>query len=254
MEKVQTWLKNFGLNNTEISVYVYILKNGSCKTADIQRGTSLVRTTIYYTLANLKKEGLISENSQNNVRTYRAADLSNLEGNIEEKIHSSEEKLAELQMLKPFFKQMQTDAPQESFVARFEGVTAVKQAIEQAFRCDSKRWHIIASRDNFLYHMSKQYKKYYLDERKRRGIVAKTLWEPTDSFSKPNLEDVFYRNPRKLPEAFRGSFSSLVILYDDTTLIVDSYQQKTAHAVHNPTSTTLMRLMHEALWNSSSKL
>lgn len=255
MEKLKTWLRSYGLNETEISVYVYILCHPGCKTSDIQRNTTLVRTTIYYALSNLKTEGLISENTQNNIRTYRAADISNLEGNIEAVIHEQKQKLQELGSLKTMYEKLSLlKAPGESHIARYEGVTPIKQAIEQAFRCASKKWHIIASRKNFLYYTSKSYKNYYLEERKRRGITAKTLWEPTDDFHTPSIEDVFYRNPRKLPEEFHGTFNSLVIIYDDTTLVVDSYEQKTAHAIHNPTSTHLLRLLHEFAWNNSAKL
>lgn len=252
MEQLENWLVSYGLNNTEVAIYLCILKHPEIKVADIQRHTSLVRTTIYYTLAQLKSRGLLSENQQNNVKTYRAADISSLQRSIETTIAAQQQKLVQLENLQPLFARLEAKHPEsESFVARFEGIEPIKQAIEQAFRCRSKRWHIIASRDNFLYHSTKSYQKYYLNERKRRGITAKTLWEPTDEFHSPSLEDVFYRNPRKLPEEFHGTFKSLIIIYDDTTLIIDPYALKTAHAIHNPTSTHLLRLLHEFTWANS---
>lgn len=255
MDSLHVWLKNYGLNATETKVYLHVLSNPGCKTADIQRHTDLVRTTIYYALSNLKSEGLISENSQNNVRVYRASDISSLKSKIENTIYEEQQKLDELGGLKTVFEKLSAGAaPTESYVARFEGITPIKQAIEEAFRCNSKRWHIIASRKNFLFYMSRSYKDYYLKERKRRGITAKTLWEPDEDFGSISVEDVFYRNPRRLPEEFHGTFNSLVILYDDTTLVIDPYEQKTAHAIHNPTSTHLLRLLHEFAWKNSEKI
>lgn len=255
MQPLKKWLKEYGLNGTEITVYLFILGHPGCKTADIQRHTNLVRTTIYYALASLKAEGLVSENQQNNVRVYRASDITSLKGNIEATIYEQQQKLEELSTLKSVFEKLSArPSPTESYVARFEGVTPIKQAIEAALRCSSRRWHIIASRKNFLYYTSKSYKKYYLEERRRRGITAKTLWEPSDEFGTVSVEDVFYRNPRLLPEEFHGTFNSLVILYDDTTLVIDPYDQKTAHAIHNPTSTHLLRLLHEFAWKNSAKI
>lgn len=255
MDNLKKWLREYGLNSTEITVYLCILKHPETKTADIQRHTGLVRTTIYYTLAQLKSDGLVSENLQNNVKTYRAADISTLQHNIERGISEQQEKLNQLSNLAEQFASLQTAATNDaSFVARYEGIGPVKQAIEDALRANSKRWHIIASRDNFLLHCSKQYQQYYLAERKRRGITAKTLWEPTDDFAVHNLEEVFYRNPRKLPNQFRGAFNSLIIMYDDTTLIIDPYKQKTAHAIHNATSTNLLRMLHEFVWAHSSQV
>lgn len=255
MNPVKRWLKQYGLNETETAVYLCILSHPGYKVADIQRETSLVRTTIYYALSNLKTEGLVSENRQNNIRTYHASDMSSLEDKIQTTIHDQQQQLEELHDLKGAFDSLTCSAPSsDSYVARFEGTSSIKQAIEQAFRCESKRWHIIASRKNFLYYTSKSYKKYYLEERMRRGITAKTLWEPTDEFHTPSVEEVFYRNPRKLPVEFYGAFNSLVIIYDDTTLVIDPYDQKTAHAIHNPTSTRLLRLLHEFAWQHSEKI
>lgn len=253
MDKVTKWLKSYGLNDTEVVVYLCIYKHAEIRVSDIQRETGLVRTTIYYALAQLKADGLLSENMQNNVKTYRAADIAMLQNNIETSISAQKEKLEQLSDLAGAFEKLKESSLEaDSFVARFEGTGPVKQAIEDAMRCDSKRWHIIASRDNFLLHCSKQYQQYYLAERKRRGITAKTLWEPTSDFTIHSLEELYYRNPRKLPQEFRGTFNSLIIMYDDTTLIVDPYEQKTAYAIHNATSTQLLRMLHEFVWANSA--
>lgn len=255
MKQIDEWLRSYGLNDTEITVYTCILEHPELKVSDIQRQTGLVRTTIYYTLSQLKAGGLISENTQNNVRTYRCADIDALKRNLETDINTQRQKIEQLDSLKEVYETLKAKKPEkDSYVARYEGAEAIKQAIEEAFRCDSKQWHILAARDNFLYHMSKPYQKYYLDERKRRGITAKTLWEPTDDLKRPSLKDVFYRNPRVLPEEFRGAFNSLVILYDDTTLIIDPYGQKTAHAIHNAASTQLLRLVFNFIWQNTKPI
>lgn len=255
MEDVNKWLESYGLNPTEISVYTCILQYPDVKVSDIQLQTGLVRTTIYYTLSKLKAEGLISENTQNNVKTYRCSDAGALKRNIESDISAQKQKLDQLESLEDIFENIKPkNIADTSHVARYEGVEAVKKSIEEAFRCESKQWHVIASRDNFLYRMSKPYQQYYLKERKRRDIKAKTLWEPTGEAKSISIEDTFYRNPRVLPEEFHGTFNSLVILYDDTTLIVDSYSQKTAHAIYNPAGTNLMRLMFDTIWRSSKTI
>lgn len=254
MDTIPQWLASYGLNQSEIKVYLSILQYPDTRVSNIQRRTGLVRTTIYYNISKLKTDGLISENLQNNVKTYRAADLSNLENNIESKIEEQKQKLKALNTLAPLFKKLQLrPSDDESYVSRYEGTESIKQAIEEAFRCQSKKWYVIASRDNFLYHTTSQYKKYYLEERNRRGIEAKTLWEPVDDLDLKKYKDDFHRNPRHLPPQFKGSFQSLVIIYDDTTLIIDPYNQKTAHAIHNSTSTKLMSQMFEAIWQAADK-
>lgn len=251
MEKIKKWLKAYGLNDTETKIYLCILRQPDIRVSDIQIQTSLIRTTIYNALSNLKTDGLLSENTQNNVKTYRCNQADSLKNKLESNITREKQKIEQLDSLQAVFENLKAENTREdSHVSRYEGTEAVKQSLEKAFRCDSKRWHIIAARDNFLYHTSKKYQQYYLKERKRRGITAKTLWEPTGEQPKLSTEDIFYRNPRVLPASFQGKFKSLVIMYDNTTLIIDPYSQKTAHAIHNQASTHLLRLLFDYVWQS----
>ncbi len=255
MKELIQWLHSYGLNKTELTVYLAVLKHPHAKTADVQRDTGLVRTTLYYSLAELKSKGLISENLQNNVKTYETTDTSVLRNEIETVIQDKQRRLHELTTLQPVFEALSSTPPAaDTHIARYEGIYGVKQAIEHAMRSTSKKWVVVAARDNFLRHMPKAYQQYYLEERKRRGITVKTLWEPIDNPKIPTAEDIFYRNPRRLPEQFRGMFQSLVILYDDTTLIVDSYEQKTAHAIKSEQSTKLLRMLLEHVWTNAETI
>jgi len=253
--ELQARLRSLGLNDNEIETFVYIASNPHCKVRDIQRGTGLVRTTIYYGLNQLRADGLISENVQNNVRTYRVNDGDALKKRLERTMGEAETKLKQLDGLSQMITSLSATDSDESFVSRFEGVDAIKSAIDKALRCDSRQWCIIAARDNFLAHMPKQYQEHYLQERERRGIRAKTLWEqvPGSTYS-PSMKDLFFRSPRRLPDSFTGQFSSLTIMYDDTVLIIDDYDKKTAHAITDGRTAHLMRLMFGVIWDVSSKL
>lgn len=254
MNDISVLLKDLGLHETEALIYIAIAKNPNCKTSDIQRETELVRTTIYHSLASLKADGYISESAQNNVRTYTVNDVQNFRSSVEEKIRQEQEKLHKVDSLEPLLNSLVQNPSGDSSVSHYEGIEAVKKAIELALRAESKHWHIIAARENFLFNMPKSYQQYYLSERERRGIFAKTLWEPTDDCSPLSLKTLATRKPRYLPKSFKGTFNSLVIIYDDTTLIIDSYDQKTANAVHSQTTANLLRLMFDALWDSAEKI
>lgn len=254
MDRVSDWLQRYGLNDTEISVYGCIATHPYCKTADIQKYTNLVRTTIYYSLAELKTHGLISENYQNNIKTYVANNPETLSSSIEAIIAEQHDMLEDLKKLKPFLPTPVDTASNGSNVARYEGDVAIKQAIDMALRCNSKRWYVLASHDNYLRGTTKKYQRYYLTERRRRGIIAKTLWEPHGTMKSPTLKDIVFRNPRVLPEEFRSTFDALVIIYDDTTLIIQPNQEMTAHAINNASSTHLMRLLFMSIWNQAKQI
>lgn len=251
MNGVKQWLHSYGLNDKETDIYLVIARLPSCKAVDIQRETGFVRTTIYYALNQLKAQGLISENVDNNIRTFRANDSSVFRNHIEQTIQAEQTRLNNVSTIEDYLSAISKSAAKESFVSRHEGVRAIKSAIETAMRCDSKLWHVLAARDNFLAHMPKTYQKYYLNERERRGITAKTLWEPTYTNTAISLKDTALRSPRRLPDSFAGNFNSLVIIYDETVLIVDPYSQKTAHAISSDATAELMRMMFMAIWSTA---
>lgn len=251
MTEAKQWLINYGLNQKEADVYLVIAKIADCRAADIQRETGYIRTTIYYALNQLKAQSLISENIENNIRTFRIIDASVFRNKIEESIKSEQVRLNEVSEFEDYLASLVDEKAGSSYVSRYEGVHAIKQAIEAALRCESKTWHVLAARDNFLTHMPKKYQQYYLSERERRGITSKTLWESIDTSTVISLKDTALRSPRRLPKEFTGNFNSLVIMYDNSVLIIDPYNKKTAHAIHNSATTNLLRMMFMALWSSA---
>ncbi len=53
-------LQKLGLSQREISVYLYLLDNGTSSVSDIARGTSLSRTNVYNHIGALRKQSLVS--------------------------------------------------------------------------------------------------------------------------------------------------------------------------------------------------
>lgn len=251
MKELTLWLQRFGLHETAIEVYLCIANHPHARTADIQKHTQLVRTSIYYSLADLKSRGLVSENLQNNIRTYHANDPEALRTDITKAMREQETLLEDLDHVSTMFQSTRPVELRPSLVSRYEGDIAIKQAINLAMRCSSKKWHVIASHDNYLSHTTSQYKKYYVEERVRRNIIAKTLWEPHDGMKTPSVKDTVFRNPKVLPDNFRGTFDSLIIIYDDTVLFVSPYDQKTAHSVQDSATAQTLRMMFAAIWQDA---
>lgn len=251
--ELRALLSSLGLTTSMCDVFIAIAKHPDSKTQDIQRYTQLVRTSIYYSLAQLKSLGLISESSQNNIRTYRVHDESHIRQKIQRSIAAEQEKLDQLTTVHGILEAMKTSPAQSSHMSRYEGVEPIKTAIDQALRCTSKKWRIIAPYDNFLRHMPKSYQQHYLNERERRGISARTLWERHTPSSPITLAAILSRSPRYLPDNFSGMFTSIVIIYDDSVLLIDSFEQQTAHIIHNSATAKLFALLFDSFWEQAQK-
>lgn len=253
MDKILAWLRNYGLHSSEIKVYIDILTHPSTKVADIQKRTGLVRTTLYHTLASLTTKGLVSETTNNNVRRYSAADPKTFAHNIERDIESKNSQLSGLEEILELFPRPGTGQDTSAQVEHFRGTTAVKNAIDQALRCSTKKWYIIAPRNNFVKYAGKDYARYFMQQRGKRQIVAKSLWEKHEAWELTN-RNMLNRNPRFLPDSFNNKFRSLVIIYDDNVLFIEPADQKDATCIRSSDISRLMKLMFDAIWQVAEEI
>ena len=254
MDMTKQWLRAYGLNDKEAELFVLIAKNPYIKVTELQRLTGYIRTSLYYSLNQLVARGLVSENIENNIRTFTIQNRDIFRHHIEHSIHEKQALLKQLPAVEAELKTYIDTQKEHSTVVRYEGEKSIKTALEDAFRCRSKQWHIIAAKDNFLSHMSDEYKQYYLEQRDTRGIKAKTLWEPLDRVQGLKLKDIIFRAPRQLPEDFLGTFHSLVIMYDDTILVVDDHKSMSAYAIKNRATTELFILFFMSLWRAAKPI
>ncbi|MFT4310967.1 MAG: TrmB family transcriptional regulator [Candidatus Woesearchaeota archaeon] len=78
-------LLEWGLQEREIDVYLYILKNGSMSANKISQGTGILRQTVYEIIDKLQVKGLVNEVILNNKKHFSAESPHKLKTILEEK-------------------------------------------------------------------------------------------------------------------------------------------------------------------------
>ena len=71
MKKIEL-LKNLGLSEQEIKVYLSLIERGASLVSNIARDTKLHRPTIYQSLTKLSNKGLITVSPKGNQKLYSA--------------------------------------------------------------------------------------------------------------------------------------------------------------------------------------
>jgi sugar-specific transcriptional regulator TrmB len=69
-------LRDLGLHKSEISVYLFLLRNGRSTAINVSRGTKIARPNCYHVFRQLLSKGLIAEEYVKNKRTYVARDAN----------------------------------------------------------------------------------------------------------------------------------------------------------------------------------
>ena len=249
MQDANALLAELGLTKTEIAVYRAGLLLSPASATELARKTGIKRPTVYHALETLMLKGLAAKKGSGARLAFSMSEPARLKSLVDRQIDALERRKTSIDELVPFL--TKHASPANVDVAHYEGLAGVKAVIEEALYCRSKRWEIVAPKENFFSQFDKAYAKYFLETRDRRGIVARSLWEkglPRHVLSERELKQ---RNPRWLPDAMKGAFRSLIILFDDKVAIVSSYDALSAILIRSEEINATFKAMFDALWTGA---
>jgi sugar-specific transcriptional regulator TrmB len=199
----------------------------------------------------MEEKGLVQERKQGTKTEYVMAHPEHIYSLVEAKRATLEQQAKQLESIIPLLIAKQADSPTLE-VLHQHGMEGVKVIMNMAFRSKSKHWDIIAPYQNFLREYDPEYAEQYLRTRKVRGITARTLWEIPPGGRRLTEEERAERNPRIMPEALQGKFSSMLILFDDKVAIFSSHTSPSAILITSPEIHAMFMAMFEGLWDQSA--
>ena len=128
-------LKEIGLTNTEIEVYLSLLEIGQSLASKISQKAKVERAVTYHTLENLIRKGIVSYVIKENRKYFSAAEPEKLHNLIKEKEDLLDEIMPELKKLK-------SSAEQELGIEVFRGKDGFKTVMEDLIR-EKEPYYII---------------------------------------------------------------------------------------------------------------
>ncbi len=252
-DKIQTMLTTIGLTTTEAQLYTTGLQYGPQGVAALVTHTGLNRATVYHAIDTLLEKGLAAKKQYQGVLTVTMSEPQHLEQYLKGQQAALSAKQAQVAAVVPLLQQQHSDQ-QRPEVLHYQGVNGVQQAVEDALYCASRHWDIIAPVKNFFSEFDAQYAQYFIDTRQRRGITARSLWEPKASHVNLTTESIAQRNPRILPPAMHGRFKGVLCLYDQSMLFVSSTDELTAVIIRSSEFYTMQAAIFEGLWTSATPI
>ena len=125
-------LQEIGLTNSEVTVYLVLLKHGSVKVGDLMKQLSLHRSRVYESINRLTEKGLVSYVIKNNVKYFEAADPDNLLHYVEEQKEKLNEKEKSIKKILPELKKqlspMMPSAQAHVFIGK-EGFKTIRKDV-----------------------------------------------------------------------------------------------------------------------------
>ncbi|MDO8661085.1 MAG: helix-turn-helix domain-containing protein, partial [Candidatus Woesearchaeota archaeon] len=111
-------LKDFGLSENEIEVYLALLKLGATSANKISASTGMKRSTSYDNLALLMNKGIVSAFIKENVHYYKVEEPETL-------LRILDERKTAIQNIIPELKKIKKETTESSEVSYFEGKKGV---------------------------------------------------------------------------------------------------------------------------------
>ena len=254
MKTPQVVLKNLGLSEAEIKVFLSLHQGGSLTASELTRLTKTKRPTVYYALRQLEDRGLIHKVGSLGVERFQAEAPDKLLTLLTLQRQALDALEVDVQELVPTLT-VSTKAPEgKPTVLFYEGEAAVKQAIMDTLYCRDRHIDSLAPDDNFFWQVSRAFSNAYIDKRVARRITTRNLWEKTLEPTIMVRQYAGLSQVRILPADMHGKFRTTVFLYDDAVMYISSLASGYALVVRSKEHHELMKSMYEALWQVSKEV
>ncbi len=241
-------LIEFGLNDRESSIYLYLLSNKDQTVFQIAKHLHLPRTTVYSDLERLKDRDLVGIFKKNQIAYWYAEHPRRL-------VKEAESKST---MIKEIFPELESMIEKSSFqpeVRFFEGKEAIKDVINGFYDI------LETKTDRNLYTIShpelfESFPKYLpsILTRKNKLKIFTKLIAPafTRDLQLPSYTNDEFREVRFLPDAYK--FNSTMILMEDHIALF-SLKDGNVYAVTiaSPTISNMFKQVFLFAWNMAVK-
>ncbi|MBM3230323.1 hypothetical protein FJZ22_01550 [Candidatus Pacearchaeota archaeon] len=228
-------LKESGLTENEIKVYLALINNGSNLAGKISRLTGLHRRTIYDTTEMLIQKGLIGYILKNNRRIFSATNPNKLLENLEEK----------QAMLLPLVQQLKSkldEKKEKEETLFYKGKQALKNIFEDQLNAKEI---LILGANSEAYKILQFYFKWYDQKRKARKIQTRIITHDR------NIKRIPLAEIRYIHEKYNNPLA--INIYKDKVAIILWAKEPIAILIKNKEISDSYKLYFELMWKTASK-
>lgn len=238
MDETQA-LKDLGLSDGEVKVYVALLKLGQTTASTLTKETGQHRTTIYDFLDHLSEKGLVSSVIKAGVKYYKAA-------NPEKLIELLKEKEENLKQILPRLKALSSVLQEEISVEVYRGIEGFKSVLSDTIKVGQDFYGFGVDEQMFKEKFPLLLEQYFKKEQEA-GIREYNLTREKPKF----LYKKRHIQYRAIPEEFFEPTATAV--YGDRVFIV-IWEPFTTILIKNKGLAEAYRKYHKLLWKTAKKV
>ena len=238
-------LKELGLDENEIKVYLACLKEQNASVKEISKETQLIRTTIYGVLDSLIKRGLISKIKKEGIYEFHSA-------SPEEILNILDSKKSKIESIIPTLKKLEKTNKEIKKVEFFDGINGVKTATNDIISKPNETVKILGAMNNWI-SFSEIFSAIYYRKKKERKIKTKTILSDTkeerESAKNPNIKNSNF----KFIKDIDLTKSSIFIYHDKVSFVEYEKEKAKGFIIQDKEYNKVMNEIFEKLWKQSKE-
>lgn len=246
--KLSKELKEFGLSDNEIKVYVALIQLGPTTAVKIAEQADLNRSTTYVQLTSLMEYGLVST-YKNRKKTYFSAESpQNLTRLIERKITLLQEKKENIDVLIPDLMKVYAQMEDSVEVKTFHGIEGLKTMRNSVLDAGAPELCGIFNFDELYKTFSTKELMEFSNKRAEAGI-------PTRAFYNKRGRDALVVPPQELVRVSEAAhpFSADVYIYGDNVSIASTSGTIFGLTITDKKIAQTLKTLFDLAWESKDK-
>jgi sugar-specific transcriptional regulator TrmB len=241
--EITNLLKDFGLTDSEIQIYLFLLAHGQASPPAIAKGTKIARPHCYSLLQSLKQKMLIVDKTKGKRKMYFANDPTVLVQELEQRRIAMEKALPEL-------RSQYAKLTQQPMIRFFEGMAQAKHLYEMLLDSRNKEVLGLSSTKLVFERLGRKYfgnleKSMFERGIRIKDILTKESYVEAGMLTKSNLRQLY--TFKQLPEK-AGDLPIDIMIWDDHVALISLEQPIFATLITNQAIADAMRIMHDQSW------
>ena len=249
VQNIQGLLKKIGLQEKEITVYLYGLSHPPLPVSVLGAGCHLSRTNTYDVVKSLSEKGLcqsISGEYGRKIVMTPPKEFLKILNRRKNEISLLEDELQE--SLTEFSAHLYRGPVVHPRVTYFEGVEGLRKLFATSLQTQSKKLSTILSLQNVIDVLGREFVLQYTKDRVSRGVYARTLRPNRIHDSHPLMTEHKHalREVRYLPKTVKTDAG--VLIFDNKVAFITTYEQPFGTLIESIDFATTMQSYFDTLW------
>ncbi|MFA4960110.1 MAG: helix-turn-helix domain-containing protein [Candidatus Pacearchaeota archaeon] len=160
-------LKELGLDENEIKIYLACLSEGGSNVLEISKKSGLIRTTVYGVLQSLLKKGLVAKINKDGIKFFSAASPIELLNILDQKKEKINIIIPELEKIRSSFNKIYS-------IESFEGKNGVKTITNDIISIPNQIVKVIGAGKKWV-EFSETFSMIYYRKKKENNVKTKTI-------------------------------------------------------------------------------